>query len=129
MKKSGEFTYFAIPFDYDGKDRLMKIEGNVRVFKHVNNGRVNYLLAISVNDENEEFFSELEQRIAKLACENKGKTPKLKSFKPSDLELIKMTANGKHNNVYTRIYMKSSKMVNCKISERKKVEGSSKGVN
>ena len=59
-KKSGEFTYFAIPFDYDGEDPLIKIEGNFRVFKHVNNARVNYSLAISVNDGNEEFFSEKE---------------------------------------------------------------------
>ena len=65
-KKSGEFTYFAIPFEYDGGDPLIKIEGNFRVFKHVNAGRVNYSLAISVNEENEEFFSELEQRIVKI---------------------------------------------------------------
>ena len=52
-KKSGNVTYFAIPFDYDGEDHLMKTEGNFRVFKHVNAGRVNYSLAISVNDENE----------------------------------------------------------------------------
>ena len=58
-KKSGVFTYFAIPFDYDGEDPLIKMEGNFTVFKHVNAGRVNSL-AISVNDENEEFFSELE---------------------------------------------------------------------
>ena len=58
-KKSGDFTYFAIPFDFDGKDPLMKVEGNFRVFKHVNKGRVNYSLAISVNDEDEEFFSKL----------------------------------------------------------------------
>ena len=119
-KRSGVFTYFAIPFAYDGKDPLMKIEGNFRVFKHVNAGRVNYCLAISINDENEKFFSELGHRIATLACENKGKTPKLK---PSDLELIKTTANGKYKNVYARIYMKSSGMVNCKIPERKEVKG------
>ena len=77
----------------------MKIEGNFRVFKHVNNGRVNYSLAISINDENEEFFSELEQKIATLAFENKGKTMKLKSLKPSDFELIKTTGNGKYKNV------------------------------
>ena len=74
----------------------MKIEGNFRVFKHINAGRVNYSLAISVNDENQEFFSELGRKIATLACENKGKTAKLKSLKPSDLELIKTTANGKY---------------------------------
>ena len=96
------------------------IEGNFRVFKHVNAGRVNYSLAISVNDENEEFFSELGQRIATLACENKSKTVKLKSLKPSDLELIKTTANGKYKNVYAWIYTNSSGGVTCKISERKK---------
>ena len=123
-KESGNVTSFEIPFDYDGEDPLMKIEGNVRVFKHVNAGRVNYSLAISVNDENEEFFSELGQKIATLACENKGKTAKLKSLKPSDLELIKTTANGKYKNVYARIYTsKTTGKVGCKISERKKVKG------
>ena len=122
-KKSGVFTYFPIPFDYDGGDPLIKIEGNFRVFKHLNAGRVNYSLAISVNEENEEFFSELEQRIATLACENKGKIAKLKSLKPSDLELIKSSANGKHKNVYARIYTNSTGRVTCKLSERKKVKG------
>ena len=79
-KKSGDFSYFAIPIDYDGEDPLMKIEGNFRVFKHVNKGRTNYSLAISVNDENEEFFSELGERIATLAFKNKCKTTKLKSL-------------------------------------------------
>ena len=48
-KKSEEFTYFVIPFDYDGEDSLIKVEGNFRVFKYVNNGRVNYSLAIGIN--------------------------------------------------------------------------------
>ena len=38
-KKSGDFTYFVIHFDYDGGEPLMKIKGNFRVFKHVNAGR------------------------------------------------------------------------------------------
>ena len=118
-KRSGVFTYF----DYDGGEPLIKIEGNFRVFKHINAGRENYSLAISVNDENEEFFGKLGQKIAKLACENMGKTPKLKSLKPSDFELIKTTANGNYKNVYARIYTKSSRMVSCRISEQKKVEG------
>ena len=66
-KKSGIFTYFAIPFAYDGGEPLMKVEGNFRVFKHVNAGRVNYSLAITVNDENEEFFSELGCKLATLS--------------------------------------------------------------
>ena len=28
-KKSGVFTYFVIPFDYDGGEPLMKIEGTL----------------------------------------------------------------------------------------------------
>ena len=52
-----------IPFDYDEEDPLMKIEGNF-------NGRVNYSLAISIDDKNEEFFSELRQKIATLPCKN-----------------------------------------------------------
>ena len=122
-KKSGDFTYFAIPFDYDGEDPLIKIEGKFRVFKHVNAVRVNYSLAISINNGNEEFFSQLGYKIATLACENKGKTEKLKSLKPSDLELIKTTANGKYKNVYARIYTNSTERVTCKLSECKKVKG------
>ena len=72
-KKSGVFTYFAIPFDYDGGDPLIKIEGNFGVFKHINAGRVNYSLAISNNDENEEFFSELGH--AKIRVEPQNLNP------------------------------------------------------
>ena len=104
----------------------MKVEGNFRVFKHLNAGRVNYSLEITVNDENEEFFSELGCKLATLVCENKGKTVKLKSLKPSDLELIKTTANGKYKNVYARIYTNSTERVTCKLSERKKVKGAFK---
>ena len=102
---------------------LMKVEGNFRVFKNVNAGRVNYSLAITVSDENEEFFSELGCKLAKLACENKGKTMKFKSLKPSDLELIKTTANGKYKIVHARIYTNSTGRVTCKLTERKKVKG------
>ena len=122
-KKSGNVTYFAIPFKYDEVDPLMKIEGNFRVIKHVNAGRVNYWLAISIDDKSEEFFSELGRKIATLACEKKTKFSKLKSLKPSDLELIKTTDNGKYKNVYGRIYTnKSTGKVSCRLSERKKVK-------
>ena len=122
LKKSGVFTYLAISFEYDEGDPIIKINGNFRVSKHINAGRVNYSLAISVNDENEEFFSELRCKIATLVCENKTKFSKLKSLKPSDLELIKTTDNGKYKNVYARIYTsKTTGKVNCRISERKKV--------
>ena len=119
-KKSGVFTYLAILFKYDDGDPLMKIEGNFRVFKHANAGRVNCSLAISIDDKNEEFFSELEQRIATLACENKSKFSRLKSLKPTDLE---SSSDGKYKNVCARIYTnKTTGKVNCRISECKKVK-------
>ena len=37
-KKSGEFTYLAIPFDYDGGHPLVKTDGNIGVFKHLKEG-------------------------------------------------------------------------------------------
>ena len=40
-KRSGECSYFSIPFEYDEGEPIIKIEGNFRVFKHVNAGRVN----------------------------------------------------------------------------------------
>ena len=123
LKKSGVFAYLAIPFEYDEEDPIIKINGNFRVLKHVNKGRVNYSLAISIDNENEEFSSELEQRIAKLACENKAKFSRLKSLKPVDLELIKTSANGKYRNVYARIYTNNTGRANCKLSECKKVKG------
>ena len=114
-KKSGVFTYFAIPFIYDGGDPIIKIEGSFRVFRHLNAGRVNYSLAISINDENKEFVSNLGCKIATLACENKSKTSKLKS--------VKTSANGKYKNVYARIHTNSTGRVTCRLSERKKVKG------
>ena len=80
-----------------------------------------YSLAIGIDDENEEFFTNLGERMAELACERKGKI--LKSFKPSDLELVKTTANGKYKNVYARIYTSKSGRVNCNLSECKEVNG------
>ena len=54
--------------------------------------------------------------MATLACENK-------KLKPSDLELIRTTSNGKYKNVYTRIYTSGSGRITCKLPERKKVKG------
>ena len=69
------------------------------------------------------FFSKLGCKIATLACENKAKFSRLTSLKPSDLELIKTSSNGKYKNMYARIYTKTIGKVSCKISERKKVKG------
>ena len=105
-KKGGNITYYSIPFEYEDRKSLLKVEGNFRVFRHENKEGISYSLAISINDENEEFFTKLGERMAELAYERKGKIPK--SFKPSDLELVKTTANGKYKNVYARIYTSKS---------------------
>ena len=61
-----------------------------------------------------------------LACENKGITPKLKSLKSSNLELIKTSKNGKYKNVYARICTNNTRRVSCRFSEIKKVKGEAK---
>ena len=100
-KKGGNVNYYSVPFKYEGGKSLLKLEGNFRVFRHENELGISYSLAIGIDDKNEEFFTKLGERMAELAYEQKGKIPK--SFKPSDLELVKTTANGKYKNVYARI--------------------------
>ena len=86
------------------------------VFRHENKEEISFSLTIGIDDENEEFFTKLGERMAELAYEQKGKIPK--SFKPSDLELVKTTESGKYKNVYARIYTSKSGKVNCNLSER-----------
>ena len=82
-KKCGNITYYSIPFEYEDRKSLLKIEGNFRVFKHENKEGISYSLAIGIDDGNDEFFAKFGERMAELACEQKGKIPK--SLKPSDL--------------------------------------------
>ena len=64
------------------------------MFRHENKERISYSLAIGIDDENEKFFTKLGERTAELAYEQKSKISK--SFKVSDLELVKTTASGKY---------------------------------
>ena len=120
-KKGGNITYYSIPFEYEDRKSLLKVEGNFRVFRQENKEGISYSLAIEIDNENEAFFTKLGERMVELAYERKGKIPK--SFKPSDLELVKTTASGKYKNVYVRIYTSKSGKVNCNLSERKEVNG------
>ena len=120
-KKGENVTYYSVPFKYEDRKSLLKVEGNFRLFKHEKKEGISYSLAIGIDDENEEFFTKLGERMAELAYEQKGKIPK--SFKPSDLELVKIAANGKYKNVYARIYTSKSGKVNCNLSERKDING------
>ena len=58
-KKGGNITYYSIPFEYEGKKSLLKIEGNFRVFRHENKKGISYSLAIGIDDKNEKFFTKL----------------------------------------------------------------------
>ena len=120
-KKGGNITYYSIPFEYEDRKSLLNVEGNFRVFRHENKEGISYSLAIGIDDENEEFFTKLEERMAELAYEHKSKIPK--SFQPSDLKLVKTTASGKYRSMYARISMSKSGQVNCNLSECKEVNG------
>ena len=123
-KKGGNVIYYSIPFEYEDSKSSSKVEGNFRVFRHEKKERISYSLAIEIDDENEEFFTKLGERMAEITYKRKDKIPK--SFKPSDLELVKTTASGKYENVYARIYTSKSGKVNCNLSEHKEVNGAYK---
>ena len=91
------------------------------MFRQENKEGISYSLAIGIDDKNEGFFTELGERMAELAYEQKDKIPK--SFEPSDLELVNTTGNCKYKNVYARICANKSGKVNCNLSERKEIDG------
>ena len=70
-KKGGNITYYSIPFEYEDRKSLPKVEGNFRVFRHENKEGISYSLAIGIDDENEELFTNLGERMAALACEQR----------------------------------------------------------
>ena len=118
-KKGGNVTYYSVPFEYEDRKLLLKIECKFRLFKHEKGG---YSLAIGINDENEELFTKLGERMAELTYEQRRKIPK--PFKASDFELVK--TSGKYKNVYARIYTSKSGKVECKLSERIEAGGTHK---
>ena len=74
-----------------------------------------------MDDENEEFFESLGERIAELSCNFKT-SPKLK-LKSSDQELIKANADGKYKSVCPKIYTNKAGKAKMPVSKRIKVEG------
>ena len=57
-KKGGNVTYYSVPFEYENRKLLLKIECKFRLFKH---DKGSYSLAIGIHDENEEFFTHWEK--------------------------------------------------------------------
>ena len=68
-KKGGNITYYSIPFEYEDRKSLLKVESNFRVFEHENKEGIGYSLAIGIDGESEEFFTKLGERMAELAHE------------------------------------------------------------
>ena len=124
LKLGGEHNYYSIPFEYELIINiiLIRIHRNFRVFKHKKN--VSYSLRIRADEDNEEFFESLGERIAKLSCNFKT-YPKLK-LKPSDLELIQPNSDGKYKNVYAKIYTNEAGKMKILFLERIKVDGNLK---
>ena len=56
-KKGGNVTYYSIPFEYEDRKSLLKVEGNFRVFRYENKEGISYSLAIGIDDNHEEFFT------------------------------------------------------------------------
>ena len=91
------------------------------MFRHENKEGISYSLAIGIDNKNEEFFTKLGERMAELAFEQKDKIPKL--FKPSDLQLVKTTGNGKYKNCLCQNLRKKFCKVNSNLSECKEIDG------
>ena len=65
-KKGGNVTYYSIPFECEDGKSLLKVEGNFRVFRHENKEGISYSMATGIDDENEEFFTKLRERMTEL---------------------------------------------------------------
>ena len=74
----------------------IRIDGEFKVFINKNGKNKSFLLALSVDESNEEFFKRLEHSLSKLASVASPLT------KPEDFKLIKESKN--YRNVYSKIY-------------------------
>ena len=87
----------------------IRIDGDLKVFVTENNGKRSFLLAISVDESNEEFFKRLKHSLSQLLSDA------LPSTKPEDFKLIKESKN--YRNVYCKIYTHYSGTPKCLCSE------------
>ena len=117
-KKGGNVTYYSVPFEHEGGKSLLKIEGNFRVFRHETR-ELAILRQLKSMIRMTNSLPNWEKGWLNFSYYQRSKIPK--SFKTSNLELVKTTANGKYKNVYARIYFNKSGKVNCNLSEHKEV--------
>ena len=115
LKSVDDFNYTSVKFKYDG-DKMppLKIDGSFRIFKFKNSKGTIYSLSINCDESLEEFFNELREVIANETCKL---VPRVngKKLSPDSFELVK---SGKHGqNVYAKIYTRTSGKAKCKVSE------------
>ena len=113
-KSVDDFSYTSVRFEYDG-DKIppLRIDGSFRISKFKNSKGLIYSLSINCDESLEEFFNELRGVIANEICRL---VPKVngKRLSPDSFELVK---SGKHGqNVYTKIYTRTSGKAKCKVS-------------
>ena len=96
--------YTSIPFNYDGKEALVRLEeSSFKIFKNNKDENISYSTSIAVDDCNERFFSKLESRIRQLV-----NNPKV--------QLIQ-NKNNEFGGVSLKVYPKNSDgSMNCKFS-------------
>ena len=87
----------------------IRIDGDFKVFINKNNGKCSFLLAISVDKTNEDFFKKLENSLSGLA------SMALPCTKCEDFKLIKESKH--YCNVYCKIYTYPSGTPKCLYSE------------
>ena len=86
----------------------VRIDRKFKTFKNSFNGKVAYSLATRVDDTNEEFFSSLENQLAKWASGRLGSNPK-------DFKLIKESKG--YKKVYCKVLTTYSGEPRCLYSE------------
>ena len=86
QKKFEGLSFTSVPVKYNGKDWLVNVKGNFKLFEHNNKGKKFCFLGIRIDDNNQEWWESLEAEIQKLPI------PAL--AKPKDFVLIKTGKSG-----------------------------------
>ena len=114
QKKAGEINYTSVKFECDGGAiPPLRIDGKFRLFRFRNPRGDIYSLSIRCNKENEGFFRNLCDVVARESCRL---VPKVngRRLKPDDFDLIKDNRSGR--SVHAKIYSRKSGKARCRIS-------------
>ena len=109
-----DFNYTSVRFEYNGEAvPPLRIDGSFRLFRHKNSKGPIYSLSINCDEALEEFFESLQEVIANETCRL---VPRVngKKLSPDSFDFIKSSKHGQ--NVYAKIYTKTSGRAKCKVS-------------